>query len=173
MVSYLYQAPSGVPGDVSRPDESNVESVMLVSPFPANFGLPMKYATGSNVTGEGVTPMVAADTASVFAGILTRAAPGISQSNTAEDVNTFQPNQSEPNGLCVRGYVSVVCTFGTPVRGQPVYVCTTAAAGHIVGTFEAGSNADNTPLTGTLVGNVTWASDGLDSFGNAEVRIAQ
>jgi len=173
MVSYLYNSPSGVPGDVTRVDESSIEPTMLVSPFPANFGLPMKYATGSNVTGEGVTPMTTSDPASAFCGVLTRAVPGISQSNTAEVTGTFQPNQSEVNGLCTRGYVAVVCAFGTPVRGAGVYVCTTAAAGHTVGAFEAGSNAYNTLLTATVVGNVTWASDGADTSGNSEIRIAQ
>ncbi len=174
MVSYLYASPSGVTGDITRVDDSNVEPVMLVTPFPANFGLPMKYATGANVTGEAVTPMAAGDAASVFCGVLARAVPGISQSNTNESTGTFQPNQSEPNGLCVRGYISVICNSGTPVRGQPVYVVQTASSGHPAGAFEVGSNGgNNVALTGTIVGNVTWASDGVDANGNAEIRIAQ
>ena len=177
MVSYEYAAPSGVPGDITRADQSVVEPTMLITPFPTNFGLPMKYAEGSGVvpaaSGTGVTPMTTSDAASSFCGVLARAVPGISQSNASEAVDTFQPNQLEVNGLCTRGYINVVCAFGTPQRGQQVYVCTTAAAGHTVGAFEAGSNAYNTELTGTLVGNVTWAADGVDSFGNAEIRIAQ
>lgn len=172
MVSYLYQAPSGVPGDVTRVDESNVEPTFLVSPFPANFGVAMKYAVGPN--GTGVTPMVAADVAASFCGILARAVPGISQSSSNEAVDTFQPNQSEVNGLCVRGYVSVIVNAGTPVRGQPVYIVQTASGGHPAGAFETTSNGgNNIPLTATDVGNVTWAADGVDSFGNAEIRIAQ
>lgn len=178
MVSYPYGSPSGVPGDITRVDDSNVEPVMLVSPYPANFGLPMKYASQNGPAptpiGAGVTPMVAADTASLFCGILTRAVPGISGSSTNEAVDTFLPNTSEPNGLCVRGYVNVVCNSGTPVRGAPVYVVVTASAGHPAGVFETTSNGgNNVALTGTIVGNVTWAADGVDSFGNAEVRIAQ
>lgn len=168
MTSYLYQAPSGVPGDITRVDESNVEPAFLITPFPANFGVAMKYATG------GVTPMVAADAASVFAGILARAVPGISQSNVNEAVNTFQPNQSEVNGLCTRGYINVFVNAGTPVRGATVFIVQTASSGHPAGAFETTSNGgNNVALTGTVVGNVTWASDGVDSFGNAEVRIAQ
>jgi hypothetical protein len=172
MVSYLYASPSGVPGDVTRVDESNIEPTMLVSPFPTNYGQPMKYATGPG--GTGVTPMVASDTASLFAGILTRAVPGISQSNTNESTGTFQPNQAEPQGLCVRGYVSVIVNAGTPARGGLVYVVVTASAGHPAGAFETTANGgNNVALTGTDVGNVTWAADGVDAFGNAEVRIAQ
>ncbi len=172
MTSYLYASPSGVPGDVTRVDESNVEPTMLVSPFPANFGLPMKYATGPG--GTGVTPMGSGDTASLFAGILARAVPGISQSNTNESSFTFQPNQSEPNGLCVRGYITVQVNAGIPARGQPVYLVVTASAGHPAGAFETTANGgNNIALSATEVGNVTWAADGVDANGFAEVRIAQ
>lgn len=174
MISYLYASPSGVPGDITRVDDTNVEPVNLVTPFPANFGLPMKYAAGSGGKPEGVTPMVAADTASLFAGVLSRAVPGISQSSTNENIDTFQPNQNEPNGLVVRGYVSVfVQGGGSPVRGQPVGLCVTASSGHLAGQFETGVTGNNIPLTSTIVGNVTWAADGVDSNGFGEIRIAQ
>lgn len=167
MVSYLYQAPSGVTGDITRVDESNVEPVMLVTPFPANYGLPMMYAVG------GVT-FSATPTAAAFAGILARAVPGISQSSTNEATGVFQPNQDEPQGLCVRGYVNVICGVGTPVRGTVVYMRTVAATGKAVGDLEATSDpGNNVALTATPIGNVTWATDGKDADKNAEVRIAQ
>lgn len=171
MVSYLYQAPSGVPGDITRVDESNVEPSMLVSPFPANFGVAMKYAVGAN--GTGITPYAAGDAASVVAGILARAVPGISQSSANEAVDVFQPNQSEVNGLCVRGYISVFVNAGTPVRGQIVGIVQTASGGHPAGAFEVATTGNNIPLSGTEVGNFTWASDGVDSNGFGEIRIAQ
>ena len=172
MVSYLYQAPSGVPGDVTRKDESNIEPAMLVSPYPANYGTAMKFAVGAN--GTGVTPMVAADVATSFCGVLTRSAPSISGSSVNENISVNLPNSSEVQGLCTRGYVSVFCNAGTPVRGQPVYIVQTASTGHPAGSFETTSNGgNNIPLTGTEVGNVTWAADGIDSFQNAEIRIAQ
>lgn len=174
MVSYLYASPSGVPGDVTRVDDSNVEPVMLVSPFPSNYGLPMKYAAGANGAPEGVTPMVASDVAAVFCGILVRAVPGISGSSSSESFDTFEPNSDEPQGLLVRGYASVFVNAGSPVRGQSVYVVQTASSGHPAGVFEVGSNGgNNVALTGTIVGNVTWAADGVDSNGYGEVRIAQ
>lgn len=167
MTSYLYQAPSGVPGDLTRVDESNIESAMLITPFPSNYGVAMKSATG------GITPFVAADAATVFVGVLARAVPGISQSSSNEGISTFQPNQSEPQGLCVRGYISVFCNAGTPVRGQVVGIVQTASGGHPAGSFEVATTGNNIPLSGTAVGNVTWASDGKDANGNAEIRIAQ
>jgi len=171
MVSYLYASPSGVPGDVTRTDESNIEPSMLVSPFPANYGVAVKYATGPG--GTGVTPFVAADTAAVVAGLLVRAAPGISQSNTNEASFTFQPNQAEPQGLMTRGYATVLVNAGTPVRGQPVGIVQTASGGHPAGAFEVAVTGNNIPLTGTIGGNWTWAADGVDANGFAEIRIAQ
>lgn len=173
MVSYLYAAPSGVPGDISRPDGSSVESAMLVSPFPANYGVAVKYATGAAGAGTGVTPFAAADTAAVVAGLLVRAAPGISQSSAAEAVNTFQPNQSEPQGLLKRGYAMVLVNAGTPVRGQPVGIVQTASVGHPAGSFETTTTGNNIPLSATICGNWTFAADGVDANGFAEIRIAQ
>lgn len=173
MVSYLYASPSGVPGDVTRVDDSNVEPVMLVSPFPTNYGLPMKYAAGATGQAECVTPLVAADSASVFCGILVRAVPGISGSSVNENFDTFLPNSAEPQGLLVRGYASVFVNSGSPVRGSIVGVVVTASAGHPAGVFETGITGNNVGLTGTIVGNVTWAADGVDSNGYGEVRIAQ
>jgi hypothetical protein len=167
MTAYLLNAPSGFQGDCSRPDESSIEPSMLITPFPANFGVAMKYTPG------GVTPMIAADAASVFAGVLVRSVPGISQSNTAESVNTFQPDQVKPNGLGVRGYFIVKVNAGTPVRGTAVGIVQTASGGHPAGSFEVATTGNNVPLTGTLVGNVTWASDGVDANGMGEIRIAQ
>lgn len=167
MVSYPFAAPAGVLGDISRPDESNVEPAMLVTPFPTNYAVAMKYATG------GLTPFVAADTAAVVAGLLVRAAPGISQSSSNEAVGTFDPNQSEVQGNLVRGYATVFCNSGVPVRGQPVGIVQTASGGHPAGSFETGITGNNIPLSATIVGNWTWAQDGLDPSGLAEIRIAQ
>ena len=166
--AYLYQAPSGVEGDVTRVDESNVEPAFLITPFPAKYGVAMKSATG------GVTPIASGDSAAVFVGLLTRGAPGISQNSANEAIGAFQPNQSEVQNLMVRGYASVKCTVGTPVRGQPVYVRITADTGKAVGDFETGADSGKcVALSATIVGNVTWAADGKDAFNNAEVRIAQ
>ncbi len=168
MTAYLYQAPAGFIGDISRTDESNVEPAFLITPFPSAYGVAMKYASG------GITPYAAADAASVVAGLLTRAVPGISQSSSNESVNSFQPNQSEVQNLMVRGYAYVFVNAGTPVRGQPVYIVQTASSGHVAGQFETTANAgNNIALSSTLVGNWTWASDGVDANGVAEIRIAQ
>lgn len=173
MTSYLFASPSGVPGDITRPRDTVAEPVSLVSPFPANYGLPMKYAAGANGEATGVTPMVAADTASLFCGVLARAVPGISGSSVNEDFNTFEPNSNEFQQLVIQGYVCVFVQSGTPARGSVVGLVVTASSGHLAGQFETGTTGNNIPLAGTVVGNVTWASDGVDSNGFGEIRIAQ
>lgn len=173
MVSYLYQSPSGVPGDITRADDSVVEPVNLVAPFATAFGLAMKYAAGANGAPEGITPMVAADAAALFCGVLVRGAPAISGSSSNEAFDVATPNSAQIQGLCTKGYVSVKVNAGTPVRGQIVGVVQTASSGHPAGAFEVATTGNNVPLTGTVVGNVTWAADGVDVNGYGEIRIAQ
>jgi hypothetical protein len=127
----------------------------------------MIYGTG------GITPY-AGGAASGVAGLLTRAAPGISNVSTNEVVDQFTPNQAEVQGLMVRGYATIFVNAGTPTRGSAVYIVQTASSGHVVGQFETTSNSgNNIALSGTVGGNWVWATDGVDSNGYAEIRIAQ
>lgn len=178
-VAYLLNAPNGVPGDISRPDESSVEPGMLIAVsgvFAQSFGIPVKNATGGFQQFNG-----GAETASLFAGLLIREVP---QQAAQGDLGQFTgtvPNPVQPQGIMVRGYANVVCAVGTPVRGNPVYcqiVSDSSGPGGStvpVGAFRAdGVDSGNAiALTGTKVGNVTWATDGVDSNLNAEIRIAQ
>jgi len=172
MPAYLFQAPTGIAGDITRPDESNVEPAMLKangSPatFPQAYGVPMVYETG------GIGKWIGSSVATDFAGVLVREVPGISGS-TASDA-TFEPtvpNPDQPNGLCVRGYINVKCVAGTPVRGGTVYIQITANGGVNVGDLRAdGTDGGNAvALTAT---QAEWATDGKDADNNAELRIAR
>lgn len=167
--AYLYQAPNGVPGDITRTDETNVEPAMLVaasSVYAQAFGIPMKYVSGGIQQFNG-----GAETAASFAGVLVREVPSISGS-TAQGFTDNVPNSTELQGLAVRGYVSVVCAVGTPARGGVVYVQIIANGGVAVGAFRAdGTDSGNAvALTAT---QAEWATDGKDSDGNAELRIAR
>src|SRR5208282_5479050 len=168
-VSYLFQAPNGVPGDITRTDESNVEPIMLQqngSPlaYPQSFGLANIYVAGG--VGAWQTTNVAAD----FCGSLVREVPGIG-GYTSDTFLPNIPNPAYPTGLCVRGYISVLCQYGTPARGGVVYVNIQAVAGRVVGGFEATSEPSfNVALSAT---QAEWASDGVDAFQNAELRIAR
>src|SRR3954465_14311589 len=104
MGSYLYNSPSGVPGDVTRPDESNVEPAMLVAAsavYAQKFGIPMKYVAGGIQQFNG-----GAEVPADFPGVLIREVPAISGSVTSGFTDNI-PNPDAPQGLLVRGYVSV------------------------------------------------------------------
>jgi hypothetical protein len=168
MTSYLYQAPAGVPGDVTRPDESNVEPAMLVavsSVYAQAFGIPMKYASG------GISQFASGDAATVFAGILIREAPSIAGS-AAQGFDDAVPNPDQPQGLLVRGYASVKCVVGTPARGGVVYVQSVANGGVAVGAFRADGTDSGNAVALTLT-QASWASDGKDADNNAEIRVAR
>ena len=165
--AYLYQAPAGVPGDITRPDETNVEPARLIAvsgTYAQAFGIPMKYASG------GISQFASGDAATAFAGVLVREVPSIS-GNTNQGFDNTVPNPDVPNGLAVRGYVNVKCTVGTPARGGIVYVRVEADTGKAIGDFEASS--DTTKSVALTATQATWASDGKDENNNAELRIAR
>lgn len=165
--AYLYSAPAGIPGDITRTDETNVEPAMLVAVsavYAQAFGIPMVYATG------GISQWSATKVATDFAGILVREAPGIS-GNLNSGLADTTPNPDFPQGLAVRGYVNVVCKQGTPARGGIVYVRVEADTGKFIGDLEAVT--DTTKSVGLSLTQATWAVDGKDADNNTEIRIAR
>ena len=168
MVSYTFSAPAGVPGDITRTDESNVEPAMQVvqgSDYP-KYGYGVKYATGGIQVPSG-------DAATAFAGVTVREVPGISNSSADDAVTTpTTPWTKQPVGLLVRGYVVVNCVAGTPARGGTVYWQITDNNGVKAGNFRAdGTDSGNAvALTAT---QAEWATDGADASGNAELRVAR
>ena len=161
MTSYLYRAPAGVAGDVTRPDDTIVEPGLLnAAKAPTAFGAPVKIVSGK------FEKIEASDAATVFYGVLSRVAPNIA----GDLVQTYAggtPNTASVQGIVREGYVNVVCTIGTPVRGGTVYMRVVAASGKAVGDLEATADGvNNVALTG-----VTWAIDGKDSSNIAEIRI--
>lgn len=165
--AYLYNAPAGVPGSISRPDESNAEPAKLIavsSTYAQAFGIPMKYASG------GISQIEAGDAATVFAGVLVRSVPSISGS-LAQGFTDNIPYPSQIQDLLVRGYIMVKCPVGTPARGGIVYMRVEADTGKLVGDFEASS--DTTKSVALTATQAVWASDGKDADNNAELRIAR
>lgn len=165
--SYLYSAPAGVPGDITRTDESNVEPARLIalsSVFAQAYGIAMRYVSG------GIQQFTTSLTAADFAGVLARSAPEIS-GNTNQGLDDTTPNPDVPNNLLVRGYISVKCTAGTPARGGIVYVRIVSATDRPIGAFEAASDGGNSVALSST--QATWASDGLDADLNAELRVAR
>jgi len=162
MTSILYRASSGVAGDVTRPGDTVVESGLLnAAAAPAAFGAPVKVVSGK------FEKIASGDAATVFYGILSRVAPSIA-GDTAQTFAGGTPNTDAVQGIVVKGYVNVVCTIGTPVRGGTVYMRVAAGTGKNVGDLEATADgANNVALSG-----VTWAVDGKDASNVTEIRIA-
>lgn len=162
MTSYLYRAPAGVAGDVTRPDDTVVEPGLLnAAKAPTAFGAPVKIVSGK------FEKIEASDAATVFYGVLSRVAPSIA----GDLVQTYAggtPNTASVQGIVREGYVNVVCTQGTPARGGQVFMRVTADTGKAVGDFETAADSGKcVALTG-----VTWAVDGKDASNIAEIRIA-
>jgi hypothetical protein len=170
-VSYTFQAPNGVAGDVTRTDESNVEPVQLIQDsvpqYPQAFGIALVAGTG------GFRDPQTGDTAASFAGVLVREVPSIAGPADQGQFSPTIPNPNVPNGMLVRGYISVLCTAGTPARNGVVYMQVTAnGASHPVGSFRAdGTDSGNAVALSNT--QASWASDGLDSANNAELRVAR
>lgn len=165
----LYQAPAGVIGDVTRVDETNVEPAMLVAAstvYAQGFGIPVKYVAGGIQQFNG-----GAEAPADFAGVLIREVPSIAGS-AAQGLTDSIPDPTQVQGFAVRGYVSVK-SWGSAavVRGGSVFVQTVASGGVPVGAFrpdDDGSNAIELTLT-----QASWATDGKDADGIAELRIAR
>lgn len=163
--AYQFQAPAGVPGDITRVDETSSEPAMLIavtSVFAQSFGIAMVYASG------GISQIGSGFAQADFGGVLVRQAPGISTNGDALTGNI--PNPDQVQAWVVRGYINVICGYGTPARGGVVYVRTVANSNNeLVGTFDATSDpSNNVALTVT---QATWASDGKDASNNAELRV--
>lgn len=163
MTAYLYRAPAGIAGSITRVDQTAVEPGYLDSTgAPTAFGQPVKIVSGKfRLMGAG---SVAAD----FYGVVSRIVPAIGGSG--ETLADGAPQANQLQGIVTRGYVNVLCGIGTPVRGGAVYVrVVDGGAGKPVGQYEATADGANN----VLLSNVVWASDGKDSDNNAEIRIAR
>lgn len=169
MTSFLFKAPAGIPGAITRVDDTTVEpGYIAAANGPTLFGQPVKIdaATGKFLL------MGAASVAADFYGILIREVPSISGgSPNAQAFSDGTPSLTSFHGIATRGYVNVVCATGTPVRGGAVYVrILDGGAGRPIGAYEATADGANSVLVPTLV----WAANGREATTNiAEVRIAR
>lgn len=157
MTAILYRAPAGVAGDITRPDDTIVESGLLSTEnAPAAFGVAVKVTSGGKFQA-----MAAGDTAADFYGILTRVAPSIA-GDLAQGFDDGTPNVAAPQGIAVKGYVCVKCAEGTPERGAKVFA--RAVGGVFSFCASSGSGQIEVP-------DAIWASGGKDENGLAEIRI--
>lgn len=167
MTAYLYQAPIGFAGDVTRVDETNIEPVKFTEAnCPAVYGFPYVYESG--VPKKWAGSNVAAD----FAGILSREVPTIAASSASDALLNAVPNYQQVMGGVPRGYMAVKCAAGTPARGGVVYIQITANGGVAVGEFRADGTDGGNAVALTLT-QASWAADGKGPDGNGNTNIAE
>jgi hypothetical protein len=140
MVAYTYAMPSGIPGQVTRPDSfPTIEQQILdqTSP-PLGFGLAVKMVTGK------IQPInSSADVANSVYGVLVRPYP--TSGNGTDGLGVGVPNNAFPADVLKKGYINVVCNGTAPVKNGNVFIRTqNAAAGKPVGGFEAALDAAST-----------------------------
>lgn len=157
MVAYVYRMPSGIPGDVSRKENSVVETQILNASLPFSaYGLVGKMAAGKFV------PFAGGEAATDAYGVLVRPFP----TNSGTDgLGTATPPTSGPCDVLRRGYITVKLNGGATVAaGVPVYVRVAAAAsGKPLGGFEGAADSTN-----TVAINAIFLS-AADADGNVEI----
>lgn len=162
MVAYTYRMPAGVPGNVTRAEQSTIEAGLYdpTAPFPA-YGLAMKTVNGKQ------QPIGAGDTAASVVAILVRPYP--TTGSPAAGFNAGLGSAVPPtSGICNRmrrGYIMVLLGGTAPaVKDGQVYVRIAAAAtGKPIGGFEAAADSTN-----TIAINATFTGP-ADAQGNTEI----
>lgn len=158
-MAFVYGTPAGVVGSVSRPLQAITDTVEVDSSFT-------NYGQFGNFDGTTGLFKAVADTDTSVDGLLVRSVPSITGSLTSA-FNQMTPNASYVQGRMIRGYAMVTCTVGTPVKGAPVYVRTTAETGKAIGDIEATADAGNQ----IVVAGAEWAANGKDGSNIAEILI--
>lgn len=157
MVAYVYRMPSGIPGDVSRKENSVVETQILNASLPFSaYGLVGKMAAGKFV------PFAGGEAATDAYGVLVRPFP----TNSGTDgLGTATPPTSGPGDVLRRGYITIKLNGGATVAaGGQVYVRVAAAAsGKPLGGFEGAADSTN-----TVAINAIFMS-AADADGNVEI----
>lgn len=159
MTAFLYRMPSGIPGDVTRPSSSTIETQLFNSSAAfSGYGLFGKISSGKFV------PVGSGDTASAVYGLLVRPNP-ITGGNGSETLGTSTPPTNGPADVLRRGYANVKVNAGTAALGGTVYIrVAAAAAGKPIGGIEAAADGANTI---TVTGAQFMGA--ADASGNAEI----
>jgi hypothetical protein len=161
-MAFLYGMPAGVAGSVSRPLDSQTESILLGATPPTAYGSVLVMESGS--TGKYVA-IVGTNVAADIKGFLVRSVPSISGGID----NTFAANTINTTYLqsrLTRGYLKVACTQGTPVKGGLAYVRIVVGSGKAIGDIEAVADGANS----LVIPGAEWALNGKDGNNIAELR---
>ncbi len=161
MTAYLYRVPVGIPGDISRQSQAQVEAAAFNSavPFPG-YGLPGKLVLNGSIAN--FEPISAV--ADVPYGFLVRPFP-TQGANASDPLGTAVPSISGIASVMVKGYMTVKCNAGVPEQGGAVYVrYANGAANTPVGGIEAAAVANTTQA----IPNARFMGP-ADANGNVEI----
>lgn len=136
--AYLLRAPAGVPGSLSRPDQSTVEPVTITeygdTGAPAAFGLACQIDATTGLL------RVVADPDTAAYGFLARPYPALGGNDAgSQGLGQAVPPANGNVSVMVRGYMTVKLGGSTAaVKGGAVYVWSSADSGaHVQGQVEA------------------------------------
>jgi len=152
--AYLYRMPSGIPGEVTRKEESGVEPGVLGATDVA-FGAPVKVVSGK------IVPIAASDTAAALYGFLVRPYP--TQGGPLGLTTDGKLRAGSPCGVLRRGYLAARLASGTSAKGGAVNMRIAVDTGKAVGDLEAAATVDE-----TVVINATFMGP-ADADGNVEI----
>jgi len=145
--AYLYRMPVGIPGDVTRKEQSTVEAQIMSSVTPVTvFGVPVKMTSGK------ILPLSSGG--DTIYGFLVRPYPTSYTSNEA--LATATPSAVMAANIMRRGYMTVKSVLGTVVKNAQVYFNSTT------GLVQASS------VGGTAITGCYFMGD-ADSDGNCEI----
>jgi hypothetical protein len=159
--------PAGIPGEVTRLHTygCTIEQQKQHPTTPVT-----RYGDPVVIESTGTRPIAGTDTTNVVVGFLVRPFPGT-------DVTVAFPAGKVPFGAATppttgivdvlrRGYISVNCRVGTPVKGGAVHIWYgTPSGAHVIGGIEAAATASNT----FEVTNAKFTG-AKDANGNVEVQ---
>jgi len=163
--AYLLRAPAGVPGALSRPDQSTVEPVNI-TPYGTT-GAPAAFGLACQIDATAEDLRVVADPDAAAYGFLVRPYPSLSGNNAAsQGLGQAVPPAEGVVGVMVRGYMTVkLGGSAAAVKGAAVYVWSSADSGaHVQGQVEA---AD--PSTDGFVLARSYFMGPADADGNVEI----
>ncbi len=158
--AFLYRMPAGIPGAVSRNSAFTIEPNVISSTTPPTvYGNPVALDANQHIR-----PIAGGDVAASVYGFLARPFP---TNSGTQGVGVATPPTSGPCDVMKQGYINVLCTNGSPVKGGAVYIRTvvnSSLPNTSIGDIEAAADSTN-----SFVLPGAYFTGAMDSNGNAEI----
>jgi hypothetical protein len=155
--AYLTRMPAGIPGALTRLEAAVTVPEIYDTSYPClKFGIPVKMSSGK------IRPLAGSEAIADVYGILVRPYP--TQYSSSEALGTSTPYTSQMATVMVKGFMTILLSFGTAAKGAQVYACVAATGGHTIGTW--GDSSDSAYCIAVANCFFTGAAD---SDGNVEI----